>query len=100
MISKCGRESNVARFRRVSLLGNHVLNGANDFRARDRVHAAEIERTFTKTPGAALPPPGGPGACGGTREDIHERTRGCTRLDAEKGEGPGRAGRCAVVRSI
>jgi hypothetical protein len=47
MISKCGRESNVTRFRRFSLLGNHVLNGANDFGARDRMHAAEIERAFT-----------------------------------------------------
>jgi len=54
MISKCGRESNVTRFRPVSLPGNHLLNGASDFRARDRVHAAEIERAFTQKTGTAL----------------------------------------------
>ena len=54
MISKCGRESNVTRFRRFNLRGNHLLNSGNDFRARDRVHAAEIERAFTQKTGTAL----------------------------------------------
>src|SRR5207247_7119314 len=54
MISECGRESNVTRFRRFSLPGNHLLNSGNDLRTRDRVHAAEIERTFAQKTRAAL----------------------------------------------